>query len=73
MFTRFVRAKPTAASNVLIVPSGALRKNHRWGILHLVESSRDVGAAGRRESVAEARRRYGFGEVRPLAQQEILD
>jgi len=60
MFTRFVRAKPTAASNVLIVPSGALRKNHRWETPHLAGSIRDVGAAGRRESVAEARRRCGF-------------
>jgi hypothetical protein len=33
----------------------------------LVAPIRDVGAVGRRESVAEARRRYGFGETWLLA------
>ena len=40
-----------------------LVKNHTWGIGHLVEPSRDVGFAGRRESVAEARCTCGFGET----------
>ena len=34
-------------------------------------SIRDVGAAGRRESVDEGRRRCGFGEGRPLPRSEI--
>ena len=53
------------------IPSGALRKNHRWEIPHLAGSIRDVGAAGRRESVAEARRRCGFGEGEPVPWSEI--
>jgi len=40
--------------------------NHMWGIRHFAGPIRDVGPAGRRESVAEARGRCGFGEERPL-------
>jgi hypothetical protein len=37
----------------------------------LVEPIRDVGSAGRRESVDEARRRCGFGEGGPLPGSQI--
>ena len=39
------------------------RKNHKWGTRHLAAPIRDVGAAGRRESFAEARDRCGFGQT----------
>ena len=48
------------------VPSGAPRKNHRWGIRHLVGPIWGVESAGRGESVAGVRRRCGFGEARLL-------
>ena len=44
-------------------PSGAPRKNHKWETRHLAVPIRDVGAAGRCESVAEARGMYGSGET----------
>ena len=38
-----------------------------WRIRHLARAIRDVGSAGRRESVAGARRKCGFGETWQLA------
>jgi hypothetical protein len=49
----------------------APRKHHTWGIRHRVKPIRDVRSAGRRESVAEARHRCGFGEAPPLMPREI--
>ena len=49
------------------VPSDAPRKNHRWGIRHLVGPIRDVESGGRGESVAGVRRKCEFGEARLLA------
>src|SRR6476661_6974893 len=51
------------ASKHRSVPRGVPRRNHKWGTRHLVAPSRDVGAAGRRESFAEVRYRCGFGET----------
>ena len=39
------------------------RKNHKWGTRHLAAPIRDVGAAGPRESFAEAHYRCGFAET----------
>src|SRR5947209_9346800 len=58
------------ASKCRAVPSGAPRKNHTAGIRHLARPIRDVGFAGRRESVAGARCRCGFGETWQLADLE---
>ena len=58
---RFERIFP--ASDYPAVPSGAPRKNHTWDICHLARPIRDVGSEGRRESVAGARCRCGFGET----------
>src|SRR4029077_17350231 len=45
------------------VLSDAPRKNHTRGIRHLAQPIRDVGCEGRRESVSEARCRWGFCET----------
>ena len=42
------------------------RKNHTWGTRHFARAIRDVGSGGRREFVAEARRRSGFDETMEL-------
>jgi hypothetical protein len=41
----------------------APRTNHTWGIRHLARPTRDVGSADRRESVVEARCKYGLGKT----------
>ena len=44
------------------IPAGAPRKNHTWETRHLAGPTRDVGSAGRRESVSAGLCMYGFGE-----------
>jgi hypothetical protein len=58
------------ASKSPIVPSDAPRKHHTWEIRHSFEPIRDVGSAGRGESVAGARRTCGFGKIRQFADLE---
>ena len=47
------------------VPRGAPRKNHTLGSRHLAQSTRDVGASGRCESVRGARYKYEPCQTRP--------
>src|SRR4029077_11632464 len=47
------------------VPRGAPRKIHTLGTRHLAQSTREVGASGRCESVREARYTYEPCETRP--------
>ena len=47
------------------VPRGAPRKNHTSGTRHLAQSTRDVGASGRCESVRGARYKYEPCQTRP--------
>src|SRR6266699_7004955 len=63
---RYTRWIPFA-SKCRAVPWDAHRKNHTWGIRHLAGPIRDVGFAGRGESVAGARCRCGFVETWQLA------
>lgn len=51
------------ASKHRAAPGGAPRKNRKWETRHLAAPIRDVAAAGRCESVAEARGMYGSGET----------
>ena len=54
------------ASDYLAVPSAASRTNHTWEICHLVRPIPGVESEGRRESVAGAPRKCGFGATPPL-------
>jgi hypothetical protein len=62
-WTRWIRS----ASIRRAILRGVLRKNHTWGTRHLAGPIRDVGSAGRCESVSGARCRYEFGETWQLA------
>ena len=49
--------------SLLTLQSGALRKNRTWETRRLVRSIRDVGPAGRHESVSASLRRCGLVEA----------
>jgi len=57
------RYSGVAVSRHRVFSSGAPRKNHTWETRHLAGPTRDVGSAGRRESVSAGLRRYKVGEA----------